>query len=442
MIGGDKPSANQFSQVIAIDGFRRLWFGQLFSQLAANALLFVIGLRVYQATGSNTAVSVLFIVYGVPSLFFGVAAGSIVDKLDRKLVLFLADLVRGLILIPFIFLSNDVKSVYVFTFFFALVNQFYVPAEAPFIPLLVPQKLRVSANSLFSFTYFSSLAIGSILAGPFLRLFGARGVFVFLALLFGLASLSVYRMPVAFENSDVWKRLGRLSPWYIVRRVLANMLAGVQYVQKSKQLAESLLLLTGTQVIMAILGALGPGFADKILEIDVRDASILVTGPVVIGIIVGALWVGTVGSKIPRETLIQRGILLSGIILIVVSAAVAAVNVTFLYTIVDRGVMFPVIFGLFFMLGVANSFLDVPANTNLQEKASGDMRSRVYGIMAAAVGGLGILPVVLGGILADSLGVGKVIFILGAIIIVYGSQRMKKNGISLVTIFPFLGPKV
>ena len=88
-------------------------------------------------------------------------------------------------------------------------------------------------------------------------------------------------------------------------------------------------------------------------------------------------------------------------------------------------VILPIEFLLFFLLGVANSMLDVPANSMLQKEAEGDMRSRVYGMLTAAVGGVGMLPIVLTGLLADVIGAGKVIFSLGIIISLYGAWKMR-----------------
>jgi len=87
----------------------------------------------------------------------------------------------------------------------------------------------------------------------------------------------------------------------------------------------------------------------------------------------------------------------------------------------------PVTMLLFFLLGFANSLLDVPANSLLQEEAKGSMRGRVYGMLTSTIGGAGLLPVILGGILADFAGVGMVIFGLGCIILLYGIYRMKYN---------------
>ncbi|HLD25111.1 MAG TPA: hypothetical protein VJB96_04315 [Patescibacteria group bacterium] len=82
-------------------------------------------------------------------------------------------------------------------------------------------------------------------------------------------------------------------------------------------------------------------------------------------------------------------------------------------------------FGLFFFLGVANSFLDVPSNAILQRETQGDMRGRVYGILSASVGGAGILPVVVSGVLADLIGVGNVIFLLGVVVLYFGIYRRR-----------------
>jgi hypothetical protein len=48
-------------------------------------------------------------------------------------------------------------------------------------------------------------------------------------------------------------------------------------------------------------------------------------------------------------------------------------------------------------------------------------------MLTAGVGGVGILPVVIGGLLADSIGVGKVVLILGLVILVYGVLRVRYN---------------
>jgi DHA3 family macrolide efflux protein-like MFS transporter len=311
------------------------------------------------------------------------------------------------------------------------VTQFYVPSEAPLIPKILPKHLLVSANSLFSFTFYSSLALGTILAGPLLRFFGPYGVFFFIAILFLSASALSSRIRSQSYDTIGFRHVLGYDFRYVVTRIYVNLIEGVRYVSQSGELFDAIILLTGTQIIMALLGTLGPGFADRVLHVDIRDASILIVAPAVLGILLGAVWVGTIGYKFKEHRLIQIGVNGAGWTLIAVAVMVRILRFDHFSWVYEWHLVFPVIIILFFLLGIANSFLDVPANAILQNKAQGPLRSRVYGILGAFVGGVGILPVIIGGVLADTVGVGKVIFILGAIIAVYGIYRVRYNKITL-----------
>jgi MFS family permease len=187
------------------------------------------------------------------------------------------------------------------------------------------------------------------------------------------------------------------------------------------------MLLTGTQIIFVMLGTLGPGFADQVLSIDVRDASLLIVGPAVLGILVGTILVGNFGVRFRRRDLIKAGIVAAGITLLLISFVVRIRGFVAVAVYFPPEVRLTVSFILFFLLGFANSLLDVPANSLLQEEATGSMRGRVYGMLTTAVGGAGMLPVIAGGILADVVGVGRVIFLLGLVILIYGLVRIKYN---------------
>ncbi|OGG11459.1 hypothetical protein A2Z00_02835 [Candidatus Gottesmanbacteria bacterium RBG_13_45_10] len=425
--GNRETGESTYAQVLRIVPFRSLWFGQIFSQIAVNTLLFVLALRVYQLTSSNTAVSGLFLAYGIPSVLFGMVAGTLVDHLDKRRVLMLCDATRAVFVIALLFLSQNVLVIYVLTFCNAVVTQLYVPSEGPTIPQLVPGHLLVSANSLFSFTFYSSLAVGSILAGPLLRWFGPQGIFLLIAAFYLIAAWNVSRLPPQNKGALGFYHILNYEPRRLFIRVWRELIDGIRYVSQSPKLFDSLFLLTGTQIILVLLASLGPGFADKVLGIDVRDASLYMVGPAVLGIVLGAIWVGTVGYRYSAQKLIRTGVLAAGIILLVISLAVRLHRIPQFEWFLAPSVILPFGFVMFFLLGVANSFLDVPANTMLQEEAQGSMRGRVYGMLTAFVGGVGILPVVLGGILADVIGVGKVVFALGIGVVAYGLWRVRYN---------------
>lgn len=423
----EAESQASYLDVLAIPSFRFLWFGQIFSQLAVNTLLFVLALGLYKATEANTAVSGLFLAYGIPAVMFGMVAGAAVDRLDRKRVLVYCDLTRAVLVFTLLFISGNIFLVYLIMFVNAVITQFYVPSEAPTIPTLVPERQLVPANSLFSFTYYSSLAIGSVLAGPLVRLLGPKWIFVLLSAFFAIAAFFESKLPSQAEGALGFKTVLGFTLDHIVSRMWKSLGEGLSYVRQSPVLFDSLLLLTGTQIIFMMLGTLGPGFADRVLSIDIRDASLLIVGPAVLGILIGAVWVGNFGSRFDRRDLIKAGIAGAGISLILLAFVLRVRGIAAVAVYFGQNVRLAISFLLFFLLGFANSLLDVPANSIIQEKAQGDMRGRVYGMLTATVGGVGILPVFLGGILADAVGVGKVVFLLGCIILLYGIYRIKYN---------------
>lgn len=410
--------------VLSNKSFLRLWLEQISSQLSINMLVFSLAVVVYQQTGSNAAVSGLFLAYGVPALLFGMMAGVVVDRLDRRVVLFVANIVRALMVLILFFSTRNIAIVYLIVFINAVITQFTAPAEAPTIPQLVTKSQLISANSLFSFTFYSSTALGFMLAGPLLRIFGSDGSLLVISGLFLLAAFFISGIPPQGEGLMSLSRIFRYNILYIMKRAYTDLIDGIRYVIRSPVLLDALILLAGTQITMMILGTLGPGFADKILQIDVRDASMLVVGPAIAGVLAGALWVGNFGYRYRPTKLINVGILTAGCTLMFISALVAATNV-FWFALVPRALILMISFFLFLLLGAANSLLDVPANSTIQQEAQGALRGRVYGIVMAVVGGIGMLPVVIGGVLADVIGVGNVLFVLGLIIVLFGVRRLR-----------------
>src|SRR3990167_6730664 len=126
--------------------FLRLWMSQMTSQLSSNILIFLLALLVYKQTGSNVAVSGLFLSYGLPSLLFGVIAGTIVDRLDRRIVLICAHVTRALLIVAIATLGDRLVLVYLLMFLYAVINQLTMPSEAPLIPQFVPKNRLVAAN--------------------------------------------------------------------------------------------------------------------------------------------------------------------------------------------------------------------------------------------------------------------------------------------------------
>ena len=425
---GSKPVYQKplILQALSFPSFRFLWIGQVCSQIGANMLLSILALRIYELTKSNTAVSALYLAYGIPAVIFGMLSGALVDHLDKRKVLAFCNISRTLLIIPLFFFHQNIFVSYVVMFLNSLIGQFYLPAEAPLIPRSVPEKFLLTANSLFSFTFFASIAIGFVLAGPVLKYSGAAGSLGILFILYMTAVWSVFHVKKQQEDVQGLLRLLRKSGFSLVKQLVQDTKKGLAFCYSRKAIKDALVLLAGAQVVISMLGVLGPGFADRVLHIQVTDASLIILGPAVLGIISGALWVGNFGMKYSVRRLTTIGMISGGTLLILIATVVRLERIVYFEHLFTNTFSMILAVILFFLLGISNSFLDVPSNATLQKESTDEVRGRIYGIVTAFGGGIGILPVVAGGLLADTLGVGKVMLGLGVIILVYGFIRLRK----------------
>src|SRR5579859_2894931 len=82
--------------------FRRLWYGQIVSQLGDWFDSIALYSVIYQLTGSSQAVGLLLVAQFLPSALISPWAGVVADRLPRKLVMICTDLSRALLVLLFL----------------------------------------------------------------------------------------------------------------------------------------------------------------------------------------------------------------------------------------------------------------------------------------------------------------------------------------------------
>lgn len=372
-------------------GFKNLWLAQVFSQMGMNLLTFVLAIRVYELTHRNTVVSVLTLAFIIPAILFSTLSGTLVERWNKKTVLFLCNLSRAVAIIGFVFSSESIFWVYFLAFVISLISQFFVPAEAPLIPELVSKENLVSANSFFMMTIFVTMLAGGLLAGPLMNIFGLDKIFIILIIFFILASF----FSLLIKSKKTQKTNQNLN-----FNLKKDLLTGLAYVRENNKVGLAMFLLVLSQTIIATFSAMLPGFADQVLKLKVTDASVYVLGPAVLGIVIGAALVSQIGKYFKPNAMINFGI---------ISVIVSLIVLSF-----SKNLYLSQAFLL--LLGFANAFVDVSANTILQRETDEGLRSRIYGILNTFAASAYVLPVIFSGTLADVLGVSNV-FIIGAVLL-------------------------
>jgi MFS family permease len=417
---------NLILKTLRIRPFLFLIASEFFSQFSMNLFNFALLIVVFSVANSNTAVSGVVIAFTIPALIFGILAGVWVDRWNKKSVLILTNLLRALIVLPLAFFFKNLGLVYLATFGVAMVTQFFIPAETPIIPLLVKKELLLSANALFGMGIYASIFLAYALSGPILLMLGKTNIFIFLTILFLIAG--IFAALIKVQKSKVEPK--KLEENQIALSFKDEIKVVLNLISKSKKLSHALFSLTVVQILIYVLAAIGPGYAEHVLRIKVESFPILFVTPAIIGLALGAIIIGSYLHKKPRSSLTKIGLFLMGLSILILPFGsrvesrdvVHIINVYLPHFLKINMIHIMVV--LAFILGIATSLVFVPANTVLQEETSDESRGKVYGVLNTLIGIMSIIPVVVVGGLADIIGVKAVITGTGIVVLIIAVFRI------------------
>jgi MFS family permease len=181
--------------------FRRLWFGNSASALGDGMWFAALPLLAASLSRDPRVVSSLEAAAGLPWLLFGLHAGALADRWDRRTLMWRGDLVRlgivGLMAALIATAPMKVPLLLLLVFVLATVGTLVSTAAPALLPSVVPEQLLARANARLTGTS----TIGRSLFGPVLGslIFGVAPWAPFLAdaLSFGAAAWSTQGLPRA-----------------------------------------------------------------------------------------------------------------------------------------------------------------------------------------------------------------------------------------------------
>jgi MFS family permease len=178
--------------------FRRLWYGQVVSQLGDwfdSIALFALLLRL---TGSGQAIGALMVAQFLPAAIVGPLAGVIIDRLPRKLVMVASNLGSAALVLLFLLVrdQSQIWIVYVVAIFKMTLVAFFDPARTAITPNVTTRDELIAANAISGATWSAMLAIGAALGGLVAGTLGTDAAFIIDAASFVVAALFIWAVPV------------------------------------------------------------------------------------------------------------------------------------------------------------------------------------------------------------------------------------------------------
>jgi MFS family permease len=418
--------------------FLLLWLAQAATQIGGNMVIFGLTVIISKDTGSTTAVSALILTFLLPAVLFSALAGVFVDRLDRRLVLILTNVLRGLAFIAMFFVGTNLALIYLLNITVSTITVFFAPAEAAMIPMLVPRKQLLPANGIFTLTLNAAFALGFTLVGPLIvKIFGAPALIIVVAALYFVAAGFCSTLPSAPPASSVvgpHGARGRVrEAENAVGSVLTQLGEGLGYIRAHREIRWSLIYLGIAASLVGVLGVLGPNFAQHTLGLGPEDFVVVVL-PLGVGIVMGILLLNAYGRLLPRRRVIEGGLIALGAFLaaMALSGRISSfLGSTATRTGVDLSLLtslLSIVVALAFFAGISYAAVAIPAQTQLQEDLPEDVRGRVFGVLNMLVSVASFLPILVVGPIADLAGTTIVLVVVAILIIASGLASIYLRG--------------
>lgn len=152
--------------------FWKFWAGETVSSFGNSITLFGLPLLVFQLSGSAVSLGITFALFGLPHLLFGLLIGAWVDRVDRKRVMIVVDILSAIIVaaVPAGAALGvlSIGLIYAVAFLSATLSIFFQAAQFAAIPSLVDRAELVAANGRIQASFSAATVAGPLLAGALL----------------------------------------------------------------------------------------------------------------------------------------------------------------------------------------------------------------------------------------------------------------------------------
>lgn len=357
-----------------------LFLGRLVSQIGDGISYFAVTWLILDLTGSGTALSTLLLVSSLPGIVLAPFTGVLADMWDRKKIVVITDIIRGIILLVVAAAhaagSLTVGLIYAATALSSICSVLFGPAISAAIPGLVKREELTAANVRNNFARSATGIIGPSLGALLVGLAGYTGVFAINGVCFLLSAVS--EMFIRFPKQTFSSTLRGTEQ---LKAYGANFKAGFTYIWQDVGLRA----LIGFAVILNFLATplfniTLPYFGKEVLNMPAQHFG-LVKSTFPVGFLVGTLLVGLLTEKFAKTQLLVSGIIGQGLM----GIAIGMVALPVFYTNVSGLALLGCLILPLFLMGIMNVMVNVPFQVMLQETVPDAYRGRVFGLLDGLV---------------------------------------------------------
>jgi MFS transporter, DHA3 family, macrolide efflux protein len=237
--------------------FRLMWSAQLVSTIGDSLVDIAAAILVYRITGSALAVGFVLMATAAPALLIGLFAGVVVDRYDRKRIMIICDVLRGVFVLSIpLLISFGVGWLYLAVAVVSAIGTFFNPAHASVLPEIASDEELAAANSMLAISGFGSTALGFAAGGLIASAASIDWAFYLNAVSFFVSAAVIAR--IAIPKLEVDESTDAQS-------VLRNLGTGFRFLWTSDILRSFLLISAGVAIAFGLHNSLLLPFAVEAL---------------------------------------------------------------------------------------------------------------------------------------------------------------------------------
>jgi MFS family permease len=212
--------------------YRLLFFGQFISFIGSSITAVALSYQIYTVTRSTAYVGLLGMFQLIPLSISGFIGGSVADRLDRKMIIIISEIVltlTSLALVATALMPNvSVWILFAIAGLASFVNGFHIPALDALTPRVVDHDEIPAASALSGFRGTSAMILGPSLAGVILASLGLFTTYLIDALSFIISIGTIVLIKRKFQLERPEDEDNEFS--------LAHIVEGLRYAWSRKEL--------------------------------------------------------------------------------------------------------------------------------------------------------------------------------------------------------------
>lgn len=215
--------------------FFLLWQGQLVSVFGDALYSIALDFFVLEVTGSTAIMGTVMALITIPRILIGPLAGVIVDRSNRKNLIILGDVIRGLSILLITWAARcqilEIWMIMAVAILSGICSSFFNPAIESVLPNLVPSDSLIKATSFYQIATTGADVLGQSIGGALYSLLGAP-------ILFFINGIS-YLFSAATEGFIDVPKIQRKNINLTFRQDLKD---GIQFVYKYKGILRTIIM--------------------------------------------------------------------------------------------------------------------------------------------------------------------------------------------------------